>query len=522
VRRRGGLWLLVVGACGALLLTPAFAGPSSESRRGGTLRLLWGQAPDPIDPALADGNVGSWLLLSATCANLFSTVHDPATGKARVVGEVVRTFTRSNGGRTYTFELKRTFRFHTGARVTAQSFVDAFDRNVLMRSRATLYMQEIVGADAAIQGKTRTISGMQALGPYRLRIRLKRHTGDFVARLTMPYFCPISPGTPPTRIDKPPGSGPYYVAEHITNRRIVLKRNHHYRGGRPANPDRIEWIVESDRAARLRATERGEADFMLLFNVPDAVVRDLVDEYGLDRPGDRVFRSTVLWNFGFEFNPDSPAFKGAGHVALRKAINYAIDRPALARAHGHLEVRRSDRLLPAALGGSRRLYPLGGADPVTARRLLSRAGRRPQTLTLYTSNFPFSVASAQVFVFNLRQLGIEVDVKEFEFRTAGDKLNTPGEPWDVAASAGLSADYPDPAGVLVPLLRGTRYEPRVNAANRVLGDAARAKAWADLEADLMRSDPPVAAYAEWRPLYFVSRNFGCWGPVVDLGAVCKK
>jgi oligopeptide transport system substrate-binding protein len=521
VRRRGGLWLLVVGACCALLLTPAFAGPNSESRRGGTLRLVWGQAPDPIDPALADGNVGSWLLLNATCAKLFDTVHDPDTGKPRVVGEVVRTFTRSNGGRTYIFELKRTFRFHTGARVTAQSFVKAFNRNVLMRSPSVLYMQEIVGADAAIQGRAKTVSGVRALGRYRLRIRLKRRTGDFVARLTMPYFCPISPGTPPTRIDKPPGSGPYYVAENSTNRRIVLERNRHYRGGRPANPDRIEWIIESDRDARLRATERGEADFMLLFNVPDTVVRDLVDEYGLDRPGGRVFRSELLWTFGFEFNPDRPAFKGAGHVALRKAINYAIDRPELARAHGYLEVRRSDRLLPAALSGSRRLYPLGGADPVTARKLLSRAGRRPRTLTLYTSNFPFNVASAQAFAFNLRQLDIEVDVKVFEFRAVGDKLNTPGEPWDVAP-AGLSADYPDPAGVLIPLLRGTRYEPRVDAANRVLGDAARAKAWADLEADLMRNDPPVAAYADWNPLYFVSRNFGCWGPVVDLGAVCKK
>ena len=42
--------------------------------------------------------------------------------------EVVDRTTVSGDGRTYTFDLKRTFRFHTGAPVTAQSFADAFNR----------------------------------------------------------------------------------------------------------------------------------------------------------------------------------------------------------------------------------------------------------------------------------------------------------------------------------------------------------------------------------------------------------
>ena len=103
------------------------------------------------------------------------------------------------------------------------------------------------------------------------------------------------------------------------------------------------------------------------------------------------------------------------------------------------------------------------------------------------------------------------------------KLNTPGEPWDVTVGGG-SAQYPDPAGVLVPLLRDTRYEARANAANRVTDAAARAKSWAVLEADLMRNDPPVAVYGDWTPLVFVSRSYGCGrlGYVLDLAAVCKK
>ena len=63
-------------------------------------------------------------------------------------------------------------------------------------------MREIVGADAVIDGKATSISGVRVLGRYRLQIRLTKPLGDFTARLTLPFFCPVLPDTP---ID-PPGS----------------------------------------------------------------------------------------------------------------------------------------------------------------------------------------------------------------------------------------------------------------------------------------------------------------------------
>src|SRR5262245_612733 len=101
--RRVPFWLLAFGLGAALLVSAASADPSGESKGGGTLRFLWGREPDSLDPAISNGDVGGWLLLSATCATLFTTVSDPDTGKPRVVGEVVRSYTPSNGGRTYTF-----------------------------------------------------------------------------------------------------------------------------------------------------------------------------------------------------------------------------------------------------------------------------------------------------------------------------------------------------------------------------------------------------------------------------------
>jgi ABC-type oligopeptide transport system substrate-binding subunit len=528
MRRRLGLSLGALGAGVVLLVSGAFASPQDESAGGGTLRLMWGAEPISVDSALATNYVGSWILLNATCAKLFTIVKDPATGRPRVVPEVVWRESLSNDRRTYTLDLKRTFRFDNGARVTAQSFADAFNRNAdpRMGSPARPFMRVIAGAEAAMRGPAKKISGVQVLGRYRLRIRLKSPSGDFRARLTMPYFCPIWPGTPidPKGIDEPHGSGPYYINERVPGRRVVLERNPYYRGGRTANPDRIVWTIESDPIERLEATERGENDFTVLgFGHSDAIIRALVETYGVNRPGGQLLRSTEsLSNYLFLFNQDRHAFKGVGQVALRKAINYAIDRPALIRAHAYLTVRRSDRLLPAALSESRRLYPLDGADLVTARKWRARAGHVPETLTLYTTTLPFSAPSAQEFVVNMRQLGIEVDYQPFDLLELFAKLDVRGEPWDVALFP-VESTYPDPAGAFISLLHGTRYEALIDAANRLTG-AIRAKAWADLETDLMLNDPPVAAYADSTSLFFVSRSFGCWrlGYGADLGAVCKK
>lgn len=536
---RPRLSLVALGAGVALLVTAASASPQGDSTRGGELRLMWALWPDSLDPARAGGYGGSWTLLNATCAKLFRTVYDPNNGKPRVVPEVAADYPKiKNGGRTYTFELKRTFRFHTGERVTAKSFAKAFNRDANPRMKSPVarrgFLEAIVGADAVVHGTAKTISGVEPLGDYRLRIRLKRRTGDFVARLTMPFFCPISSAT---RVDRPidflDGSGPYYVEDHVALRQIVLERNTHYpRGVRKANPDRIVWRYEADPQVKVRATEQGENDFTPLFAWPDALVRELADKYGVNRPGGQL---TVNWSFptnvngALTFNLKRRAFKGSGQAPLRKAINNALDRPAL--TSGYRAGRASDRLFPAALSRRRPFYPLGVPDLVTARRWASRAGNPTPTLTFYTANYPGSFA--QVVASTLGQLGIVVKVERFELFELFDRLDTPGERWDIAWSP-LPAPYPDPASVLIPLLRGTEYEAPINTANGVAGAAARAKAWADLEADLMRNDPPVAVYSNVTYRALVSQRFGCWSGAsgehafrlqendLDLGAVCKK
>lgn len=124
------LAMLVVGT--ALLVASGLARPvgsastAAEARKGGTLRVASLAVRGPLDTGL---NLHIPLPISfATCAKLFNHPDEAGKSGTQIVPEVVNSHTVSRDGRIYEFELKRTFRFHTGAPVTAQSFADAFNR----------------------------------------------------------------------------------------------------------------------------------------------------------------------------------------------------------------------------------------------------------------------------------------------------------------------------------------------------------------------------------------------------------
>jgi len=527
-----------------LLATGAGAG---AAQRGGTLRLS-SVLDVSVDPAVAYAPQ-SIMLLNATCANLYNYPDAAGAKGTTVLPEVADGLPKiSPDGRTQTIELKRTYRFHTGARVTASNYVAAFNRlaTPAMKSPAAGvgYLSDIVGADAVIAGKALAVSGVRALGAYTLQIRTTKSAPDLLSRLTMSFFCPIAVNTPPREIDDPPGSGPYYVASRVPNRQVVLERNRFYKGSRPANVDRVVYTVGLGQAACREAVERDELDWCEFLS--DADYRAIAAQYGVNRPNGRFFFNQTLATGYFAFNHDRPAFKGRDQVPLMQAINWAIDRPALVRATGYLGGKRSDQILPPTMGRETSIYPQGGVDEQSlarARSLLAKAKFKPETLVLYSATVPsFFSTWAQIFQFNMKRLGIDVEIKYFGsgfamFNAAGVR----GAPFDVVTGR-WSVDYADASTYFDPLLNGnnlsptgntnTAYfdRPEVNRAIERIGQLAgpaRRKAWADLDAEIMRDDPPWAPFLNGARADFVSRSYGCYvlHPVFarpNIVAACKR
>jgi len=107
---------------------------------------------------------------------------------------------------------------------------------------------------------------------------------------------------------------------------------------------------------------------------------------------------------------------------------------------------------------------------------------------------------------------------------------------------GWVTDYADGIAFFSPLLSGAsiretgntnnayfdrpRYNREIARINRLTGEARR-RAWADLDVEMMRDDPPWASFVNGARRDFVSRSFGCYlfQPVigrVDIAAACKK
>lgn len=554
MRRGVGLSVAVVAVGAALVTTAALvagaisfataAVAGSLQKDGGTLRIAGPRDLDSVDPAVAY-TPDTWAIEFVTCATLYSYPDKPAPQGTVMIPEVAKRMPMvSRDGKTQTIELERSYRFHNGQRVTAANFVAAFNRNAnpKMGSPATPYMREIVGADAVIAGKAKTVAGVRALGPYTLRIRTTMPLGDLATRLTMPFFCPIATDTPLSEVNAPLGSGPYYIASRVRSRQVVLERNRFYRGPRRANVDRIVRTISAPEACR-SAIERDELDHCT-FLAPTAY-KEIAADYGINKG--RFFFGPDLTTAYFAFNHDRPAFKGPGQIPLKQAINWAIDRPALVRAVGFLGGKRTDQILPPAMDRRASIYPLGGVtEPrlAKARALLARATFKPKKLVLYASStgtFGVDPVWAQIFQFNLKRLGIDVDVRLFPHPSQFDKVGRRGEPYDIFIG-GWGTDYLDGLGFFGPLLNGAaitkvgnsnaayfdraRYNREIARIGSLTGEARR-NAWAKLDIDMMRNDPPWAPFANGATRAFVSRSFGCFffQPAlgrVNLVAACKK
>jgi ABC-type oligopeptide transport system substrate-binding subunit len=475
-------------------------------------------------------------MLAATCAKLLNYPDRAGPAAARVQPEVAAAMPRvSRDGKTYTFRLRRSYRFNTGERVTPASFVRAFERTLSPRqqSPAASFGRDVVGAEDFIAGRATRISGIRAVGD-TLTVRLVDVTPDFLARIAMPFFCAVPSTLPidPQGVATPPMAGPYYIAENVPDRSVRLRRNPHYRGPRPANVDEIHYTVGTELNGSYLQVQRGEVDWDAV-GLPPAAHAELTAKYGINRGRYFVHPWTAITYYAL--NTSRPLFRDA---ATRRAVNFALDRRALIRLTGLNGGTPTDQILPASVPGFReaRIYPFT-PDVARARQLM--AGRTGKAV-LYVDSRPAAVNAAAIVEANLDAIGIDVEVKVFELSVLGELAGRRGEPFDLVRT-GWSADYPDPYDFIDVLLDGRRiqdannvnvsyfddpaYNAKMAAAARLSGPA-RYRVYGALDVDISRNAAPLAVISNPNARQFVSARVGCyvfhpvWG--LALNAVCLR
>jgi peptide/nickel transport system substrate-binding protein len=442
---------------------------------------------------------------------------------------------RSADGRTFTFRIRRGLRFAppSNAALDARAFRRSIERSLapaLGDSQGLAAMGDVVGARAFHAGGAAHVSGLVASGE-KLSITLTNPAGDLPGRLAMPLFCAVPPDTAaPGHTSGPiPSAGPYYVRTELAGR-IVLDRNPNYRGPRPRRPARITYLTGVPSAKAVALADGDAAD----------VVPWDYDLHSAVAPGGPLAsraprgRYEAVAQPGVDllaFNTRRPLFADA---RLRRAVNFALDRRALAGVFGE---QATDHYVPSAIpGASRRaLYPLSGPDLVRARRL---AGSGPvRTARLYFCGDPANLRIGRLVRSNLRPIGIRVVIVQSlgclsgpdpKARTADILLITRStqvldpEPFLTAAATGATSEFGSFSGPVT--WRDRSYRARVAHA-RLLNGKARLAAYARIEDDMLRSAAPYAPYGSFLSGEYLSARSACrvvegaYG-LVDLAALC--
>jgi peptide/nickel transport system substrate-binding protein len=529
------LFMLVVGV--SLLVAAMTVGIASSATqkvakthaaKGGTLKLNESSEDfDYVDPQIAY-RTDDWSMLNVTAMPLVGFPEKAGVAGTQLYPMGATSFpTVSKAGKTYTFHIRPGMKFSDGSPVTAMAYQRAIERVLSPKMGSpvgvNIHLQdEIVGGTAFLNGKSAHISGVSAKGQ-TLTVSLVKANATFVTQMGMQWFTATKPNTPYSSqgLNVFPSAGPYYISSRDPGRSTVLKRNPFYKGPRPANPDQIVFTPNVDPDQSLLQVKAGQSDLDIGGNVPTSSA-DLAKSYGVNKGRFWVgATSCVLY---MSMNTIRAPFN---NLALRKAANWAIDRPAQVRLLGAYAGKRTDQILVPGVPGYKpyNIYALKGADVAKAKQVGGAAIAAAQTINFVHTTSAVSTNRAQVAEYNLRQAGFQVKDVPTPATTFYQVVGSKDTTYSFTSNGGWCADYFDPYDYLNVLFDGRTIQANNNvfytyfnsaAFNAGLDHAAslsgtaRASAYAKLDQQLMVNYAPVVPYLVETAHFFTASRVHNW------------
>jgi peptide/nickel transport system substrate-binding protein len=549
MRRRPGLWLTLGAlAAGVVLLGAAGCGGGGSSggaasggntnaipphQNGGVIKTALNGNVDYLDPALAYYQ-SSWQIEYSTCVKLTNYPDLPGDAGRQIVPEAASALpTISPDGLTYTYTVPAgKYKFNTGEPVTAATFQDALERDLNPKQASyfgAVFLAPFIKGASDYKGKPgEHVSGITVNGD-QLQIQLTQKDGSLVQKLSTPFACAIPKDTPvdPKGVHTIAGAGPYYISDYTPNRSIVLKKNPNYTGKRPAYADEIDFTqLTIDQSQGTLETKNGQLDYAPSDVVVPAQQFQLNQQYGPNGTSggpQRFFVTPAAVISYLALNTARPTFKDE---LVRQAVNWAINRKQILQPSGFGAGIPYDKYLPPQIPGSseeQSIYPVDSSDLTKAKALMQQAGVSNATAVLYTCNAQPCPDRAAVIQQELKAIGIDVQIKEFDRGVQFTKEGQKGEPFDIA-DEGWIADYYDAYDFINILLNGETipdtggnnfsyfndptFNKRMDDANQLTG-SQRDQAYGQLATDLAKTAAPWAARATGTNIDFFGPRVGC-------------
>ncbi len=381
-----------------------------------------GGLPQTFDPAFAAAPPDTDLV-RAIFEGL--TDYDPKT-LAPVPG-VATSWEASNGGRTWTFNLREDAQWSNGEPVTAEDFVRSWRRIVRIGDLAphTNLLENIEGSDrrsavaeqsppenTPAKEKEAPEFGVVALSERVLRVKLRRPDMNFPALVAHPVFRPVKLSGEGTTAKLPAenlvSNGAFALAKSEAQR-VLLERAPNYWDKQQVTLDRVTFVHQKDAESALAAYHAGEVDA-----VTNAAFEPLAIK--LLAPYEDFRRSTYGALTYYTFNTSQQPFDD---VRVREALTLAVDREQISHDDLGGATEPARRFLPETVGGSQQPVveksELLEKDHERARDLLAEAGFPdgegfPRIRLLINRNEQQRIVAQSVAAMWRDVLGIETEV----------------------------------------------------------------------------------------------------------------
>ncbi|MEE4639720.1 MAG: peptide ABC transporter substrate-binding protein [Wenzhouxiangella sp.] len=276
-----------------------------------TLHRGLGPEPDALDIHLAQ---------SLSALNVLRDLHEglvTLNAAGELIPGIARSWTVSEDGRVWTFDLDPTARWSDGSAIEAGDFVAGWQRALDPATAAPMagLLDPIMGAGAARRGQAggRALA-VRADGPRRLVVELDQATPWFAELLTHPLTYPW-PGEHDDRY-----SGPFVLVERVPGARIRLAANGQYRAADELALDEVVWHVIEEPSVELARYRAGQ------LHITETIPPGRLD-WMREQFGEELRIAPYLGTFFLAFNVSREPFAEAPD--LRRALSLVIDRELL-------------------------------------------------------------------------------------------------------------------------------------------------------------------------------------------------
>ncbi len=432
------------------IAVPTLSSEAQAPKRGGTLRVSYGNEVAGLDFHTSPGYEMMWVGMNVGCGLI------NITPDGKFVGDAAESWQMSPDGLLYTFKLKKNVLFHDGTPADAAAVKFSIDH--IMDPATKSGMRPFYDA----------VHSVEVLDPSTVQIRLK-HPYAFMLHMLAGYRTGLVLYSPAAtqkytvedrKQGKPEavvGCGPFKLVEWVKGSHLVMDRfDKYFEPGRPYL-DRIMIRVIKDPVTEMAAFKAGEIDFIASFSP------DHVDTLKAQNPKASIMTGkettpmvaqmkVTVPKDGKPMSTERAPHPIFGDLRVRKAIGcYGIDRQEIVKIAFKGQATPWVGMAPPGTLESVNVNHLCPHDQAKAKALLAEAGygpSKPLTLELMTNTEKsvFNVI-ATVVKEQLARIGVTANIRLVD-KVSWMNTTLQDGPWDMYVEDLLSLLTIDSNGYL--------------------------------------------------------------------------